>query len=515
MSASFEDIEGRGKTKKSEYKDAIPDLRNELVAAQQALLKARRPVMVVFAGVDGAGKHEMVNTLNAWMDPRGIMTHAYVEPNPLEKERPLFWRYWRDLAGNGQIGLYLSAWYSRPLLRRVHRQISRDLFNQHLREIEKFEQTLCENGVILIKIWMHLGKKDQRKRLEKLSSDPNTEWQVKPGAWENWGHYDRFIELSEEIVQKSAKGPSPWLIVDGKHKRTRTLRVAREILSRLEAALETPEPDLANAARTSKGSPKRLSKGLSMSAWNRRMKPKRGQLAKMDLSKTLERDLYKKNLKSLQRKLYQLQHQAKLKKISTVLVFEGQDAAGKGGAIRRLVQGLDAQEYSVIPIAAPTDEEKAHHYLWRFWRHLPRAGRVTIFDRSWYGRVLVERVEGFARIPEWQRAYAEINEFEHQLCDHGTVLIKFWIQIDKDEQLRRFEERKKTPYKQWKITEEDWRNRKQWDAYAAAVDDMVALTHAPKAPWVLVEGNDKAHARIKVLETVCQHLEVALKQTPG
>ncbi|MCC5846767.1 MAG: polyphosphate:AMP phosphotransferase [Verrucomicrobia bacterium] len=503
MSASFEDIEASEKTKKSEFKDAIPDLRNELVAVQQALRNAKRPVMVLFAGVDGAGKHEMVNTLNAWMDPRGIVTHAYVEPNLLEKERPLFWRYWRDLAGNGQIGLYLSAWYSRPLLQRVHRQISKETFAHHLREIHNFEQTLCENGVILIKVWMHLGKKDQRKRLEKLSADPKTEWQVKPGAWENWGHYDNFIELSEEIVQHSAKGPSPWLIVDGKRKRTRTLRVAREILARIETAMETPDQ------ATSKGK----SKGMAMSAWNRRMKPKRGQLAKMDLAKTLERDLYKKKLKSLQRKLYQLQHQAKLKKISTVLVFEGQDAAGKGGAIRRLVQGLDAQEYSVIPIAAPTDEEKAHHYLWRFWRHLPRAGRVTIFDRSWYGRILVERVEGFAQLPEWQRAYEEINEFERQLCEHGTVLIKFWIQIDKDEQLHRFEERKNTPYKQWKITEEDWRNRKQWDAYAAAVDDMVALTHAPRAPWVLVEGNDKAHARIKVLETVCQHLEVALKQT--
>ena len=500
MSNAFEKIHGRDKVKKKDYKARVPTLRNELVEAQQALRGAERPVMLVFAGVDGAGKHEMVNSLNAWMDPRGIVTHAYRTPNALEKERPPFWRYWRDLPAKGQVGIYLSAWYSQPLIDRAHRRISDKEFQEHLTAIAAFERTLMEDGVILIKVWMHLGKKAQRKRLEKLAGHPDTAWQIKPGAWENWGHYDRFMEASEWIVAHADASKAPWYVVDGRRKRTRTLCVAEHVYHRIQTALDSSPP---------------AQKAVAKTTWNRRMKPTRGTLDKLDLKKVLPRDVYKKRLKLLQRKLYQLQHEARVRNLSTVLVFEGQDAAGKGGAIRRLVQGLDAQAYQVLPIAAPTDEEHAHHYLWRFWRHLPRAGRVTIFDRSWYGRVLVERVEGFASPAEWQRAYKEINEFEAQLTATGSVVVKFWLQIDKDEQLRRFEERQKTPYKNWKITDEDWRNREQWDPYTAAVDDMTALTDTPDAPWVLVAGNDKPHARIRVLETVCQHLEKALAKGMG
>ena len=193
-----------------------------------------------------------------------------------------------------------------------------------------------------------------------------------------------------------------------------------------------------------------------------------------------------------------------------VAVFEGWDAGGKGGAIRRLTRGLDARDYRVVPIAAPTEDERAHHYLWRFWRYLPRRGRITIFDRSWYGRVLVERVEGFAAEDEWRRAYSEINDFEAQLTDFGTVLLKFWLHITPDEQLRRFEERQGIGYKQWKITDEDWRNREKWALYESAVQDMVERTSTSAAPWTLVEGNSKRYARLKVLRTVCDALEAAL-----
>lgn len=493
----FDTLPKADKTPKDDFKAAVPALRNQLVAMQQDLRNSKHSIIVVFAGVDGAGKHEMVNTLNAWMDPRGISTHAYLKPTPLEKERPPFWRFWRDLPANGQIGLFLSAWYSLPLLQRVRRQMSEDEFQAALDEIARFEKTLTDNGVILLKVWMHLDRKAQRKRLKKLSRDPATEWQVKPGAWENWGLYDRFIASSEQIIESSHNAGQPWVIIDGKRKRTRTLSVANILLEHATRAL-AEETD---------------TQGKTNAVWNRSMAKKRGSLGHMDLSLSLEKDDYKKRLKKLQRKLYQLQHHAHVAGLSTVLVFEGQDAAGKGGAIRRLVQGLDAQEYQVIPIAAPTREELSHHYLWRFWRHLPRAGRVTIFDRSWYGRVLVERVEGFAQPLEWQRAYREINEFEQQLTDQGVVLLKFWIQIDKDEQLQRFEERQNTPYKAWKITDEDWRNREKWKPYEHAVDDMVSLNHKLNAPWVLVEGNDKNHARVKVLQTVCNHLEAALAKS--
>ncbi|MGA0333470.1 MAG: polyphosphate:AMP phosphotransferase [Kiritimatiellia bacterium] len=483
------------KVSKEEFKAEEPELRRELVELQQALRSSQTSVIVVFAGVDGAGKHEMVNTLNAWMDPRGIVTRAYSLKEAAAKEYPGFWKYWRDLPSAGQVGLFLSAWYSKPLLGRVHRKISEKEFRQRLQEIAAFEQTLSDNGVLLVKVWMHLDKKHQLKRLEELSSSPSTEWQIKPGAWENWGLYERFMEASTQIVKASEKGPAPWCLVNGRHSRTRQLLVARALRDAMRERLAQAAPCT----------------GLSDKEWNQRMKSSRGSLRGMDLSKSLDKDLYKQKLKTLQAKLYQLQHHAQIAGLSTVLVFEGQDAAGKGGAIRRLVQGLDAQQYQVIPIAAPTKEELSHHYLWRFWRHLPRRGRVTIFDRSWYGRVLVERIEGFAADAEWQRAYAEINEFEKQLVDHRYLVIKFWIQIDKEMQLARFEERQNTPYKQWKITEEDWRNREKWEAYDVAVDDMISLTHQKHAPWVLVEGNDKSWARIKVLETVCSHLEKALK----
>jgi polyphosphate kinase 2 (PPK2 family) len=190
-----------------------------------------------------------------------------------------------------------------------------------------------------------------------------------------------------------------------------------------------------------------------------------------------------------------------------ILVFEGWDAAGKGGVIRRITAAMDARDYRVIPIAAPNDEERAHHYLWRFWRQIPGAGRMTIFDRSWYGRVLVERVEGFATEAEWTRAYAEIVDFEQQLYDHRALILKFWIHIDSAEQLKRFRSRQDTPYKDYKITEEDYRNRERRNDYELAANEMLGRTWTEYAPWHLVEGNDKRFARIKVLKIICDQLE--------
>ena len=233
-------------------------------------------------------------------------------------------------------------------------------------------------------------------------------------------------------------------------------------------------------------------------------------LGRLDMHKHLTKAQYNEHLPVHQSELRVLHRQARERDISTIMVFEGPDAAGKGGAIRRVNTALEARNYQVHGFAAPTDEERAQHYLWRFWRHLSRAGRITIFDRSWYGRVLVERVEGFASEDEWRRAYSEINDFESQLTAHRIVLLKFWIHISKDEQLRRFKEREKIAHKSWKLTDEDWRNREKWDDYEQAVHDMVQHTSTHAAPWTLVEGNDKRFARIKVVETACQRLRAAL-----
>jgi len=227
----------------------------------------------------------------------------------------------------------------------------------------------------------------------------------------------------------------------------------------------------------------------------------------VDLSRSLDVKKYEADLKHYQGRLFDLAWQAHNAKKSVVAVFEGWDASGKGGAIRRVTRAIDARLYKVISTAAPSDEEKAHQYLWRFWRHVPLAGYFTLYDSSWYGRVLVERVENFARQEEWQRAYSEINHFEEQLCEHGIVLVKFWIHLDQDEQLRRFKEREKTPWKMHKITEEDWRNREKWHDYKAAVNDMVAHTSTEFAPWTLVSGNDKKVARVEILQTLCEAIE--------
>jgi AMP-polyphosphate phosphotransferase len=235
-------------------------------------------------------------------------------------------------------------------------------------------------------------------------------------------------------------------------------------------------------------------------------------LDNLDLSRQLSDARFKTRLAEQQSRLNQLQRRARQRDVSTIAVFEGWDASGKGGAIRRVTGALDARDYDVIPVAAPTEEERAHHYLWRFWRHLSRAGRLTIFDRSWYGRVLVERVEGFAREDEYMRAYGEINQFEEQLVAHGILMVKFWLHVSKEEQLRRFRDRTRTSYKKWKIGDEDWRNRARWTDYTIAVNDMVARTSTRIAPWALIEGNDKNFARVKVLTTLADRLEDRLRK---
>ena len=237
-------------------------------------------------------------------------------------------------------------------------------------------------------------------------------------------------------------------------------------------------------------------------------------LDQLDMTQSLERDDYRAELNRLQQEINELAWQAYKHKRTTVVVFEGVDAGGKGGAIRRIPSAIDARLYRSISVAAPTDEEKAHHYLWRFWRHIPRAGYLCFYDRSWYGRVLVERVEGFAKDAEWQRAYAEINQFEEQLVESGVILLKFWLQVSQEEQLRRFEERESVPYKRYKITDEDWRNREKWPQYKVAINEMVARTSTESATWTLVEGDDKQFARVKVLRTLCDGLKAGLKREP-
>lgn len=517
---------------KDEYHETVENLRIGLLEAQQKLRLAPFPVIIVFGGVDGAGKSETVNLLNEWMDPRWLITRAYGPPSDEMAERPEYWRYWRDLPPKGLIGLFLSCWYSRPILDRVHGRTNEAEFDENLERITAFERDLADDDALIIKFWMHLGKEAQKERLSALEKNPLTRWRVTQTDWDHWHMYDDFIAAAEQLIMRTSTGQAQWHIVEGYDKRYRSVTVGTTILKSVrkhleEAALrkrlagelrKREKQAKATAAKAGQddgaaaqtGENGGDSGGESETPEDKIAKvvslPVVTILSRLDDTLSVDKKAYSKKLEEAQGTLNLNCRKAKQLGVSTLLVFEGWDAAGKGGIIRRITAGLDARDYQVIPIAAPSDEERAHHYLWRFWRHLPRAGRVTIFDRSWYGRVLVERVEGFATEPEWRRAYSEIRDFEEQLVHHGMVLCKFWIHVTKDEQLRRFKEREATPYKRWKLTDEDWRNREKWDDYEAAVNDMVERTSTSHAPWTLVEGNDKRFARLKALATLNERL---------
>jgi polyphosphate:AMP phosphotransferase len=483
---------------KARYRREEPRLRADLLDAQYDVGQlARFPVLVLVNGVDGAGKGETVNLLNAWMDPRHIRVHAFGPPSEEDRTRPFMWRYWKALPPKGELGIHFGSWYSYPIVERVRGRMKKGELDQALDEIDAIEQMLASEGALLLKFWFHLSKKAQRKRLRGLEKAPATRWRVTPRDWKNFEDYDAFREVSEHVLQRTSSGFAPWYVVEGTDERYRSLTVGRILLDamRRRVALERKggRAPVITAAPPSPAPP-----------------DGKDVLGALDLSRKLTDAAYERELEREQGRLALLCRRKAFRRRSLVVAFEGNDAAGKGGAIRRVTGALDARLYEVIPIAAPTEEERAQPYLWRFWRHVPAQGRVAIFDRTWYGRVLVERVEGFAREPDWMRAYAEINQFEEELSRAGAVVVKLWIAISGEEQLKRFRAREKTRFKRFKITPDDWRNRKKWPDYERAVRDMVDRTSTATAPWTLVEANDKRWARVKVLRTICDRLEAAL-----
>jgi polyphosphate:AMP phosphotransferase len=484
----FEAAEIGNKMSKEEYKKLLPKVREELIALQKELAGTPLAVVVLMGGVEGGGKSEMVNLLLEWLDARGVEVHALEE-----RERPPYWRIWRELPAEGRIGFFVGSWYTAPIIDRAFKKIDDTQFDEALDRIVSFERMLTNEQTLVVKFWLHLSKKQQKKRFEDLESDKATRWRVTKSDWRFAERYDTFREISEQALSKTSSATAPWHIVEASDIEYRNITVARTFIDALRAGLAKakeekpkPTPDMP--------------------------KPKpMNIIRRMDLAKKLDDKEYDEKLGELQGSLAVLSRQLYDNRRSMIVMLEGADAAGKGGAIRRLTQAMDARNYQVMPVAAPTEEERSHPYLWRFWRRLPRLGRVTIYDRSWYGRVLVERLEGFCRTEDWQRAFSEINEFEAELTDFGIILCKFWLQISAEEQLKRFKDREETPWKQFKIGPEDWRNRKKWDAYEAAACDVVEKTSTSAAPWTLVEANDKKYARIKVLKTVVERLERELK----
>ena len=515
----FETAELGRTVSREEFEAEEPKIRLGLLEAQRALQKAGVPVILLLAGADGAGKGETVKRLLAWLDARGLDSHAFGAPTDEERERPHWWRYWMQLPPRGRIGIFFGSWYSEPLVERAFGRLGRGRFDRRLSEIAFFEQMLADDGALIVKLWIHLSKKGLRKRLRGLEQDPATRWKVTRADWKHFRKYDRYIEASEDVIRRTDTSLAPWLLVEASDERYRDLTAGRILLDRFqsrlaaaEAARQATEP-AGPAARAGTGdSPAPVPAGRrGMTAPAKGRQSSLTILDRIDLKRTLPQAEQERRLQKAQGRLGRLVRVAFEKGRSSVVVFEGWDASGKGGNIRRITAAMDPRTYRVISVAAPTDEERAHHYLWRFWRQVPRAGYVTVYDRSWYGRLLVERVEGFARPEEWRRAYLEINDFEQQLAGHGIVVVKFWLQIDADEQLRRFRERETVAWKQHKIGPEDWRNREKWDAYRDAVSDMIARTSTSQAPWTLVGANDKYAARVQVVESLCARLARALE----
>ena len=488
----FEAAEVGNELSKQQYNKLTEVLRGQLLEAQWALAKSKASVVIIVSGAEGAGKQETIDLLHEWMDARGLQTRTFWEESDEERKRPRFWRFWRQLPPHGKIGIFFGSWYTRPIVDLVYGNIKQGDFEHQMRQIVEFERMLAHENVVLVKLWMHLSKDAQKKRLKKLAKDKRTRWRVSKNTWKFFEQYDEFRAVSERALEQTSMGFAPWTIIEAADKRYRNWSVADTLLKALQQAVEQANK------------PKKL-------APDRPKTQPRNVINSLDMTQKLAKNKYEEELEDLQGELAVLARKMAAANKSMVLAFEGPDAAGKGGAIRRVTAALDARQYAVHGIAAPTDEEAARPYLWRFWRHVPAAGRIAIFDRSWYGRVLVERVEGFCEKEAWQRAYSEINDFESQLNEAGTLVLKFWLATTADEQLRRFKDRQQTPYKQYKLTPEDWRNRDKWNAYEAAACEAIERTSGSGARWYLIEANDKYFARVKVVRTIVENLKQWIK----
>ncbi len=492
----FTTLEIGARIKRKDFNQAELQLRQQLLKLQFELAGKPYPVIIIVSGVEGAGKGSVVHRFNEWMDPSRIETHAFWDKSDEEEQRPFYWRFWRAMPANGKIGVFFGSWYTRPIIERAFGKSGDAELDTEMQRIDDFERMLTDDGVLIVKLWFHLSAKTAHARYNKDIRKRLESFDIPEAAIHFTERYDEFKAVSERAIRQTDTEHSPWHLIEAEDANYREITAGETLLNALQqrflkddieppAADPLPHPPATNQPTI---------------------------LQTVPTDRVLKSAEYKKQLAKYQKKLQKLSWQLREQGRSVVAVFEGSDAAGKGSALRRVTQAIDPRLFTLVQFAAPTDEERCHHYLWRFWRHLARDGKFTFFDRSWYGRVLVERVEGFAREEEWQRAYLEINRFEEQITLHGSIVLKFWVHISKEEQLIRFKQREVTPHKQHKITEEDWRNREKWDEYEAAVHDMVTHTSTRYAPWTLVAGNDKRYARIQILKVFCEQLEAICDQ---
>ncbi len=481
----LEKINLNKKMSKKEYDQKMEKLEVRFGELQRECKELGIPTMILFEGFSAAGKGTLINGLIQALDPRGFQVFTTGKATPEDEMHPYFWRFFTKTPAKGRMHLFDRSWYQGVVMEDM---VSSD-------EINQFEKQFTDDGNLLIKFFLCIDKKEQKKRFEVLEANKDTSWRVNKKDWKQNKEFDKWLTKFDQVLIRTDTPNAPWTVVEANDKEYASCKILSTTVARMEAAVAEKKCEKAVDGFFSDVIPEGFENGV---------------LQGIDLSVSLTPEEYKKKRKDLQGRLAILHNKMFQKRIPVVLAFEGWDAGGKGGAIRRITQCIDPRGYEVVPVASPNDIEKAHHYLWRFWEKMPKAGHMAIFDRTWYGRVLVERIEGFATENEWKRAYKEINNMEEHIAKSGCVVLKFWMHIDKAEQEKRFKLRQETPEKQWKITDEDWRNREKWDEYEKAVDEMIVRTSTEYAPWIVVEANSKLYARIKVLETVVETLEKVL-----
>jgi len=482
---------------KSEYKTNMEKLTAKFALQQRQLKEHNIPVIIVVEGWGMSGKAKIINQLIHPLDPRGFNVFALEKLTEEERAHSFFWPFWTNIASKGRIHIFDQSWYSRAL--EVKFENDGDSLSYLMDGIGHFEKQLVDDGSVVLKFFLHITKDEFEKRLKALEHDEDQSWKVTKQDKKQLKHYEEYLEDYDKLLVDTDTGFAPWHVIEAMDRKYAIAKMFHIVTTCLDSVLERaivkrdkPVEDVKEEERLKEKEAPVFQPNI---------------LKGVDLSCDLSKEDYKKKVEKLQKRLMDLQNRMVLEKVPVIVALEGWDAAGKGGAIKRITEKIDPRYYEVIPISAPNDLERQYHYLWRFYKHFPRAGHLAIFDRTWYGRVLVERVEGFATEDVWKRAYNEINEMEQGLVKDGYVLFKFWLHIDKEEQEKRFKDREVTVEKQWKITEEDWRNRAKWDEYEVAVDEMLVRTSTALAPWVVVEANSKYYARVKILETIVEKLE--------
>lgn len=477
---------------KEELKTRLSDARSQLYDLQMKIKEHKVPVLVLFEGWGTAGKGSTIGKVIRNIDPRFFKVVTMSEPTAEEQRYPFLYRYFKHIPEQGKFTFLDSGWMEQICRERLEEKTDEKEYGSRIESIRRFERQLTDNGYLVLKFFMHIDQEEQKKREERLLEHKDTRWRVSEfDQWEH-AHYKKCVKVFSQYMSDTNASTSPWYIIDASERKWAELQVLETMISNIQVALQ-------NQAH---------SVPILQNVFPLEQIPRLSEIELKD--KELEEAEYKTELKKLQGELGELHNRLYRKRIPVIITYEGWDAAGKGGNIKRITEALDPRGYEVHPIASPEPHEKARHYLWRFWTRLPKNGHIAIFDRTWYGRVMVERLEGFCSENDWRRAYNEINEFEKELKEWGAVIIKFWVQIDKDTQLERFEERQNTPEKQWKITDEDWRNREKWDDYEVAVDEMLQKTNTSFAPWHVLESVDKKYARIKALKIVIEEIQKAL-----